>query len=125
MGYKANPRECIAQMIADKEQRQNKRLEELHDYGLAKRNNTSKEMHFNNVFENYFSESVVKNIERLLMQDKIEAEEAERLKFESANPQQEEVNEQLYVAPKIVISKNAPVPQGLAHLISEVENKYR
>jgi hypothetical protein len=86
MGYKANPRECIAQMIADKEARYNKRLEERHDYGLAKRNNTSKEMHFNNVFENYFSDSVVKNIERLLMQDRIEEEEAERQRLESANP---------------------------------------
>jgi len=86
MGYKANPRECIAQMVADKELRFNKRLEVKHDFGLAKRNNFSKEMHFNNVFENYFSESVVKNIERLLLQDRIEEEEEARLKFEENNP---------------------------------------
>lgn len=66
MGYKANPRECISLMEADKERRHNERLEVNHDYGLVKRNNTSKEMHFNNVFENYFGENTVKNIERLL-----------------------------------------------------------
>ena len=57
MGYKANPQECIKQMLMDKLNRHNHRLEVAFDLGLIKRNNTSKEWHFNNVFENYFSET--------------------------------------------------------------------
>ena len=57
MGYKANPQECIKQMLMDKLNRHNHRLEVAFDLGLIKRNNTSKEWHFNNVFENYFSAS--------------------------------------------------------------------
>jgi hypothetical protein len=73
MGYKANPRDAIEQMLKDKSIRHHKKLEIAHDLGLIKRNNFSKEYHFNNVFENYFSESVVAGIEKLLKNDKLEA----------------------------------------------------
>ena len=39
-------------------------LEKKWDYYLIKRNNTSKEMYFNNLFEQNFSDSIVKRIER-------------------------------------------------------------
>ena len=74
MGYKSNPSECIEAMLKDKEMRLHRKLEIAFDIGLIKRNNVSKEYHFNNVFENYFSESVVKNIERLIKLDSIDAE---------------------------------------------------
>ena len=63
-------------MLKDKEFRKFLKLERAYDIGLVRRNNFSKEQYENNVFETYFSESVVKNIERLLLQDQIEEEMA-------------------------------------------------
>ena len=76
IGYKANPRECIQQMIKDKEFRTFLRLERTFDLGLIRRNNFCLERYENNTFEAYFSESVVKNIEKLLLQDREEEEMA-------------------------------------------------
>lgn len=35
------------------------------------------------------------------------------------------VDPRVPIIPKIVLSKNAPMPMGLSHLVSEMENKYR
>ena len=47
-------------MIAESEQIFHEDCKRAWDRGLVKRNNTSSEMYENNVFENYFSESVVR-----------------------------------------------------------------
>ena len=63
-------------MLKDKEFRKFLKLERVYDIGLVRRNNFSKEQYENNKFEIYFSESVVKNIEALLLRDEIEEEMA-------------------------------------------------
>lgn len=63
-------------MLKDKEFRKFLKLERVYDIGLVRRNNFSKEQYENNKFEAYFSESVVKNIEALLLRDEIEEEMA-------------------------------------------------
>lgn len=85
IGYKSNPRECIEQMLKDKEMRLHRKLEIAYDLGLIKRNNTSKEWYFNNKFENYFSAAVVANIKQLLRQDEIDAENERQRLLEVAN----------------------------------------
>ena len=56
-------------MLKDKEMRLHQKLEIAWDLGLIKRNNFSREYHFNNKFENYFGEGVIKQIEKLLIPD--------------------------------------------------------
>lgn len=62
MGYKASKSE-IRRAIAENDKIHFQDKERAWDRGLIKRNNTSKEMYENNLFENYFSESVVRQVE--------------------------------------------------------------
>ena len=59
MGYKAS-KSGIKKAIAESEHIFHEDRERAWDRGLVKRNNTSSEMYENNVFENYFSKSVVR-----------------------------------------------------------------
>ncbi len=62
MSYKAFKSE-IRRAIAENEKIHLQDKEQAWDRGLIKRNNTSKEMYENNLFENYFTESVVRQFE--------------------------------------------------------------
>ena len=65
--------------MRDRESRRNERLERRHDINLARLNNFSLEQYENNTFENYFSASVVAQVERALLEDRVRAEvEADR-----------------------------------------------
>jgi len=123
-GYKANPRECLEQMLKDKEFRKFLKLERAYDIGLVRMNNFSKEQYENNVFETYFSESVVKNIERLLLQDQIEAEMTLN---PPEQPEEEEIPEthEEKRAQFVPGAKRGPMPMGLRNLIEDVEARYR
>ena len=62
LGYKASKSE-IRKAIAESEKLHYQDRERAWDRGLIKRNNTSREMYENNLFENYFSDSVVRQVE--------------------------------------------------------------
>ena len=52
-------------------------MEQRHDIGLVRMNNTSLEQYENNLFENYFSASVVRQVELALLEDRVKAELAQ------------------------------------------------
>ena len=69
IGYKANPQECMKQVFQDKIDRMNSRLEKKYDLNLVRLNNFSKEQYENNLFENYFTDSVIRQVEEALLKD--------------------------------------------------------
>ena len=65
-----------------------------------------------------------------MIQDQVEAEvEQQRLDDIAMGGtgvvRQQAPEELLPPLAKIVLSKNAPIPMGLAHLVTDIENKYR
>ena len=58
-GYKAN-KSIVNQILAEKDRVKHENKEIKWNMNLVKRNNSSREVYENNLFENYFSNSVVK-----------------------------------------------------------------
>ena len=58
-GYKAN-KSIVNQILAEKDRVKHESKEIKWNMNLVKRNNSSREVYENNLFENYFSDSVVK-----------------------------------------------------------------
>lgn len=74
IGYKANAKECMDQALLDQMKRRHAKMERKWDLGLVRMNNFSREQYENNVFENYFSASVVRQVELALMEDRVRAD---------------------------------------------------
>ena len=111
IGYKVNARDCVQQALQDKERRQHQRLEQKHDINLVRLNNFSLEQYENNTFENYFSASVVRQVEQALLQDRVEAELA-------AVGDDEMLNDDLEF-------DQMEDPSPLRGLVSDIESRYR
>jgi hypothetical protein len=57
-GYKAN-KSIVNQILAEKDRVEHENKERRWNMNLIKRNNSSREMYENNLFENYFSDTIV------------------------------------------------------------------
>ena len=60
-GYKAN-KDVVNQVLNEKDHVEHDNRERAWNYNLVKRNNNSREMYENNLFENYFSSSTVAQV---------------------------------------------------------------
>ena len=73
-GYRTDARSSMQAAMEERERLRHIHRERVYDLALQRLNNESREVYENNIFENYFSASVVAQVEALIEQERRDAE---------------------------------------------------